>query len=507
MPARHRDATRRPRLRSATTSRSTSFAGAQHLHPDGLPHHPAFGGEVDAELLEAGVVRADATCCAGRRRSRSRSRRHARPCASRTRPATSSRRAIPRAGACGCTCAPSTPSGTSSSSPGATSSRRADACVDDPSTCTSGRRARDRRGARGRGRPPGRHELPPRAEQRPPEGQPHPAARLHQRRLRRLRRRSRSARPTPTASTGTTSTYPVGADAVGRRGDALLPDGVARVRRVPARREHDQRRRQHPLRSLGPARQVASPWRWRSGSSRTKAKSPRAARRASRSAAEALPEGALRRSGRAASRPRRDGLTCDAAARDATLADAEAEAARRASAASRTRAAPARTCTPLEPRPRDLVPGALRGDHALRHERPRRLHRSASPRRSTATRSRPPTASRRPRSRTPLPAARARLPGAPRQGGDGLAAGWTARAREVRGGERDGQERPPVDCATDPERSRRRRRRRASEIARCDDFAGLAGLRRRRATSRRRWPASRTRSRRRATGYVGVAYP
>ena len=41
--------------------------------------------------------------------------------------------------------------------------------------------------------------------------------------------------------------YPVGARRGRRRGDALLPDGVARVRRVPARREHHQRRRQHPL--------------------------------------------------------------------------------------------------------------------------------------------------------------------------------------------------------------------------------------------------------------------
>ena len=360
-----------------------------------------------------------------------------------------------------------------------------------------------RRGARRRARAPCRRELPPGAQQRHPEGQPHPAARLRERRLRGVRRRARSARATRTASTGTTSPTP---SARRRRGRGRRSG----TRPPRASTSSSCATRTSPTRTAtcsstsGTSTASRSPSRWRAATS----KRARVRR--------GLPQ--ERREGAAIATARRTtqewercfetearGLSCDGAGRDAKLARGRGRAPRRPRRREGRCALRRREPDALEPRPRNLVPGALRDDHALRHGRPRRLHGLSRRARWTAPRSRPPGARLRRRSptrprrrrRTARRASRRRRPAWPPTGPG---------PREVREGERLRQARAAGGLRRRPGRREGARARRgaSSSAARISRSSRAAA---RSATWTARWPASSEALEAPATGYVGAAYP
>ena len=114
-------------------------------------------------------------------------------------------------------------------------------------------------------------------------------------------------------------TYPVGVER-GRRGrDALLPDGLTRVRRVPARREHHHCGRQHPLHALGSARRVTCRSRCTGPTSRRTRAWCRSAGE-HREARGEVSQAATTKSGIACYANRVQGFSCDTAARDARIA-------------------------------------------------------------------------------------------------------------------------------------------------------------------------------------------
>ena len=272
-------------------------------------------------------------------------------------------------------------------------------------------------------------------------------------------------------------TYPVGAGGGRRRGDALLPDRVARVRRVPARRERHQRRRQHPLRPLGRARQARA---GRDGArvrrARRRARSPSARQRVAR-AQERFRK--TLRQGVGASATRVEAAGPDLRRRVARRAHRRrrGQAARARSAAPKDRAAPAQNITPDQLGHGTSCPVPCADDRALRHERPRRRARSAWPRRSSGESSerrlrRPPA--RGARRRVPARRSRARRR-SPRRRAASRSAG---RARSPAA-------KTPTPAASTCRRSIARPIRTATSRAprpsrragsrSCDSFAGLAG--------------------------------
>ena len=490
-----------PRLRPAPTPSSRRSS----------PHHPAFGAEVDADDPRTRASRraTDMLRKAATRRPR-RSRTASSPFASRTRPATSCPTGLPRG-------PPHVAPGArlrrqaraSCSSRAATSSTHGDRCARRsrrPSTSGRPSQGIDADVAAAIGLPAGQ-ELPPRAQQRRPQRQPHPAARLHQRGL----RRPSTARPV--GATYADGQYWDDVDLPGRRrrasrAEVTLYYQTASREYVEFLRDEDRTTvdRPAPLRPLGRSTGSPSPSRWRSVYVEDEGRrSPRTAGRTSRRPSkryrkvhekewsrcfETEGDGAQLRHRRARREARR------------RRGDAPRRARRREGQAS----APARTCTPVEPRPRHLVPGALRLDHALRHDRPRRLQRSVWPTRSTTRRSTRPAASRRRPLPDTTPASAAELPGArSRRRRAGLAADATTALAKCETANASGKQ-PPVDCSQDPAPREGAARRRAgrSRAAKPSPASTAAP---RRATSTARSPASRTRSRRRAAGYVGAAYP
>ena len=152
--------------------------------------------------------------------------------------------------------------------------------------------------------------------------------------------------------------------------------------------------------------------------------------------------------------------TCDAAARDARIAAAEAklrDAARRREGPSLRGA----NLTPDQLGHGSACPvPCADASIALRHERPRRRARCASPRARRRSARRARTASRRRRCRATAPAGRAGdRAREDRQGVVQLASRWTAALARCEDDNADGDNVPPLDCSTDPDGGSRARRR------------------------------------------------